>query len=261
MLFIINFFITFFLLQVTCRLTKREAKTDRLVLASAAGGLYSFILLAGRLPAAVSAASKLAAAVVILLLALRFYRVKSFLATLLIFLFVNFVFLGVTVGVYLLFRSEQIKVKNGVVYFDIGARGLLGCAFLAYLLSAVIVRIYNRRTAKNALFWVTVKKDSRSASFFAFADTGNRLREPFSGAPVMVADSEKAAPVAADCQTRMIPAATIGGTGCYQAFKPDCIIIKTDKGEETVDNVYVALSENMKADGYSAVFNPEILNV
>lgn len=261
MLFIINFFITFLLLEITARLTKRHAVTIRLVLASVLGGLYSFILLVRHLPAAVSVLTKVATAVVILLIAFRYYRLKSFLHTLPVFLFANFVFLGITVGCILLFHAERIKVNNGVAYFDIGARSLIGCGLVAYVLSLVILRLYNRHTASKELFWVTAEKNGKSVSFFAFADTGNRLREPFSDAPVIVADSDKVKALSPSGERRIIPAATIGGTGYYEAFRPDRLVIKTEKGEEVVDHVYIALSDHIKAETYAAVFNPDILSV
>lgn len=261
MLFIINFFITFLLLEVTARLTKRRAQTLRLVLASVLGGVYSFILLVPHLAAPVSVLSKAAASVLILLAAFRFYRVKSFFHALMIFLFTNFIFLGVIVGCILLLHAERIKVNNGVPYFAIGARGLLLCAAAAYAVSLLIIRLYNRRTATRELFWVTVEKDGKSASFFAFADTGNRLREPFSDAPVMVVSCEKLKRLSVHEGKRIIPARTIGGAGYYEAFRPDSVVIKTAGGEEVVDNVYIALSEHLTADDYAAVFNPEILSV
>ena len=252
---------TFLLLAVTAKLTKRRAKTMRLVLASALGGGYSFLLLAPHLPAAVSVLSKVAAAAVILLTAFRFYRLKSFVRALFLFLFTNFVFLGITVGCILLLHADRIKVNNGVPYFAIGARGLLLCAVTAYALSLLVIRLYNRHTAKNELYWMTAEKDGKSVSFFAFADTGNRLREPFSDAPVIVVDGDKIKTLAAAGDRRLIPAATIGGTGCYEAFRPDRLVIKTAQGEEIVDNVYLALSDHLKTDAYAAVFNPEILSV
>ncbi len=261
MLFIINFFITFLLLEVTAKLTKRRAQTLRLVIASAIGGLYSFIILLRHLPAAVNVLTKALAAVVIILAAFRFYRVKSFFRALSVFLFTNFIFLGVIIGCVLLLHAERIKVNNGVAYFDISARGLLACALTAYVASLMIIRWYNRRTASRELFWVTVEKDGKSASFFAFADTGNRLREPFSDAPVMVVDRERVKALCAKDSLRIIPAGTIGGTGCYEAFRPDRVVIKTGKGEEVVDNVYIALSEHLKTDSFAAVFNPEIISV
>lgn len=258
-LFIINFFITFLLLEVTAKLTKKEAKTGRLVLSSAFGGLYALIILAD-IPAYLSVLSRLAAAVLLLLLAFRFYRVKSFALALVVFLFVNFIFLGIIVGIYLLFHSEKIAVNNGTVYFDIGARGLLLCAFLAYVLSCVIVRLYNRRVAAGEVYTLCVESGGQSVTLFALADTGNRLREPFSGAPVIVAQEQSVQALFDEQRQRLIPASTVSSTAYLRAFKPDKVTVKTAKGSEVIENVYIALSEQLQ-DGCSAVINPEILCV
>ncbi len=44
-LFVVNFFITFFLLQVTAKFSKRSEKLWRIVLASFIGGVYSLVIL------------------------------------------------------------------------------------------------------------------------------------------------------------------------------------------------------------------------
>ncbi len=258
-LFILNFFITFLLLQVTAKVTKCAAKTGRLVLSSALGGLYALIILVD-LPSYLSVLSRIIAAAVLLLTAFSLHRVKHFAAALLVFLFVNLVFLGVIVGCYLLFQSERIAVNNGTVYFDIGARGLLVCAFFAYVLSCGIVRLYNRKMAAGEVYTLLVESGGQCVTLFALADTGNRLREPFSGAPVIVAQEERLAALFDEKSQRLIPASTVSSTAYLRAFKPDRVTVKTAKGSEVLGDVYIALSTQMK-DGCSAVINPEILCV
>ena len=58
-LFIINFFITFLLLEITARLCKKEPRLFRLVLSAAFGGMYSMIILVDNLPWYISLISKL----------------------------------------------------------------------------------------------------------------------------------------------------------------------------------------------------------
>ena len=219
------------------------------------------IILADELPPAVTVLSKIAAAAVILLIAFRFYRVKSFLIALLVFLFTNFLFLGIIIGIYLIFKSDLIAVNNSVVYFNIGARGLLFCAFIAYLFSCIIVRLYNRRLAKDEVYTLHLENGGISVTLLAFADTGNKLREPFSNAPVIVARGDKLRDAVGGSTTRLIPASTVNQTSFLTAFKPEKLTIKTDKGEEVIENVYIALSDEMKNDCYSAVINPEILSI
>ena len=259
-LFVINFFITFFLLSATARITKKRAATARLILSSVLGGLYSLIILVD-LPLAVSVLLKLAVSAVLLLAAFHFDRLGGFFSAYALFYFMNFVFLGLIYGIALAVKTPYIHLSNGTVYLNIGARGLLVSAFIAYLASCVAVRLYNRRLAAGEVLPITVENGGRSVSLFALTDTGNKLREPFSDSPVIVADAAKFEELFDPEKTRIIPAETSGSRGFMLSFRPDKVTVRTSRGEEEIENVYIALSDRMKSGEFSAVINPEILTV
>lgn len=219
------------------------------------------ILLLDELPAYILIVSKAAAASCMLLIAFRFYRVKSFVITLFIFIFNNLLFLGIIIGIYFISGSELIAINNSTVYFDISARGLLISAFIAYLLSCIIVRIYNRSLSKGEIYTITIENENNEVTLFAFADTGNKLKEPFSNSPVIIADKEKVEPIVNKDKIRLIPASTVSGCTYLVSFKPDKVTLKASSGKEVIDDVYIALSDEIKNDGFSAVINPEILSV
>lgn len=256
-LLVVNFFITFLLLLVTQKLAKENSKLIRLVLASFAGSAYSLVILFDELDFAVSLLGKLCAAFVIVLIAFRLTSFKCFIKNTAIFFFVNFVFVGIMVGLWMIFKPSGIVINNSTVYFDVSATALLVSAFLAYIISAVIIRIYNNKTAKKELYSVTVYKDGKKYSFFAFADSGNKLREPFSDSPVIVADADLFKDV--ECN-RVIPVSTVNAEGMLTAFKPDKVVISTSRGEGVLNRVYIALSKNVKKGEYRGIINPESVN-
>lgn len=260
-LFIINFFITFLLLEITARLCKKEPRLFRLVLSAAFGGLYSMIILVDNLPWYISLISKIAACVLIILIAFKFYRVKSFAVALGIFLFSNFLFLGIIVGIYLLSGNQMIAVNNSTVYLNIGAKALLFSAAAAYVIASLVVRIYNKSVSKGDIYSLVIENGGRSVSLFALADTGNKLREPFSDSPVIVVEKEKASCLFENEKARIVPVTSVNKNSYLQAYKPDKITIKTAKGEEVIEKAYIALSDKMKSSGFSAVINPEILSL
>ena len=261
MLFIINFFINFLLLEITARLTKKSPKLFRVIISSSIGGLYSMIILADKLPAYIIIASKAAVAMIMVLCAFPFHRVSSFALCFGVFMFSGFVVLGVVVGVYFITKSGAIAVNNSTVYFDISARGLLISAFLAYIVSCAVVRIYNRSLSKNEIYSLEITNNNETIKLCALVDTGNKLREPFSDSPVIVAQREKAEGIIGDSQIRLVPASTVSGEVLLTAFKPEKVVIRADEKTETVENAYVALSNESISGGFSAVINPEILSV
>ena len=260
MLFIINFFITYFLLLATAKFTKKRTSAPRFIISSALGGAYSLIILFD-ISKPVSAALKLAAAAVIVLVAFRFHSAASFLKTYVIFYVMSFLFLGVIYAVSLALKTPYIQVGRGTVYLNISARALLLSAFFAYIVSSLTVRIYNRHIAAGEVLTITVENGGESVTLSALSDTGNKLREPFSNYPVIVADRERLSAAASDKTARLIPTSTVGGKAFMTAFKPDRVTVKTSKGSEEIQNVYVALSDDLKEREFSAVLNPEILTV
>lgn len=260
MLFITNFFITFLLLEVTARLTKRQAKTLRLVGASALGGLFALTILLS-LPLVLSYALKIAEGILLLIAAFEFHRIKSFIATLLVFLFSSFTFLGVIIGLYFITKSDKIAIRGGNIYFDIGARELLFCSFIAYVFACFIVRLYNKRLSKGDVYLIEIENNSHTKTLYALSDTGNRLREPFTNSSVIVANRDKLASLYDENRLRVIPASTVNSKGVLYAFKADRVRVKCEKGDEIINGAYIALSDDMNESGYSAVINPEILSV
>lgn len=253
-LFVLNFFITYLLLLFTGVLSKAAAKTYRLLSASFIGGVYSLTIFVDRLHFLLTVFGKLFASILIVLTAFGFVRGLLFLKRLLIFYFSNLLFLGIIVGIQLIFHSNAFKVNNSILYFDVSAAALIFSALFAYLISTAIIKIHNRLLSQKEIYVVKIFKQNREYTLYAFADSGNKLHEPFTGYPVIIADEDK---VKEECD-RVIPYNTVGGDGMLKAFKPDKVIINVNgRGLET-DKVYVALSKLSSKD-FSLVLNLEIL--
>lgn len=256
-LFIINFFITFFLLQLTAKLSKNEDKLWRIILGSLLGGVYSLVILADDLQFFLSIIGKLAAGALIVLVSFKLRGFKNYIKEVFIFFFANLMFVGIMIGTWMIFKPKGVVINNSTVYFNISAKLLLFSALFAYLLSIIIIRIYNNKIAKKELYQAVISKNNKEYKFFAFADSGNNLKEPFSNYPVIIADKK----LFDDIETeRLIPYSTIGGEGVLNAFKPDKTVIITGRGQTELSNVYVALNDNLRKGEYGGILNPKILN-
>lgn len=252
-LVIVNFFITFLLLLACARLCREQAKTVRLVLAAFIGGGYSLVLLLDKLAFAFSLLGKLCAACLIVFIAFGKRQLKIFFKNVAVFMFVNFVFLGIIIGGWMIFKPPGVVINNSTVYFNASAKLLLASAAAAYAVTAVIIRLYNRRISKKELYDISVEKCGKKYRFFAFADSGNNLKEPFTDSPVIVAAAEVFPDV--ECN-RVIPISTVGGDGMLCAFKPDRVTVQTARGQSELGSVYIALSDNLKKGEYKGIINP-----
>lgn len=255
-LFVLNFFFTYLLLLLTKLFNRKGAKVWRLLGASAFGGIYALVIFAPKLNFLITFAGKFAVSLIIVLIAFGFNGIKQFLKNLAIFYFSNLVLLGVVAGLWLIAKPQGVAVKNDIIYFDISAEVLLVSGLFAYVAALLIVKIHNSSISKNEIYSLTVYHQGKTVHMYAFADSGNKLREPFSNYPVIIADKDKI-PFETN---RIIPYSTVGGEGSLNAFKPDRVTVAFGKNKITTDRIYIAKSD-VKSKEYSAILNPEILKL
>lgn len=260
-LFILNFFVTYLLLLTTKYLLKREAKLWRLLLGAMAGGAYSFIILVPQVNSFFSFAGKLGSAAVIVLIAFPFRSKKAFFKGFLFFFAAGFIYVGVMIGMWLTFKPNGLVINNASIYFNISPKLLVFSSLLAYLVSTLLIRIHNKVTAKHQLYTVTVKGEQRDISFQALVDSGNKLKEPFSGAPVIVVDPCVAEGLFQDEKMRVIPYHTIGGDGILNAYQARQVTISGGTQQVILPGQYVALSKEKFSGDYQGLINPELLNI
>jgi len=87
-------------------------------------------------------------------------------------------------------------VVNGVFYTDVNSRVLLISAVAAYLVLTVVFRASARRSGASGLMIpITVSFSGRTLRLTALCDTGNALRDPLTGRPVLVVSAERIAPL------------------------------------------------------------------
>lgn len=255
-LFVVNFFITYLLLLLTKLIGKESPKTIRLLIGAFIGGAYSLVILLDELHFLLTALGKILVSIIIVLSVFGFKRITVILKNLGIFYVSNMLLLGVVLAVWLIFKPDGIAIHNDVIYFDIPARILLFSALAAYVIALIVVRIYNRILGKNEIYSLTIFKGDEQIHMYAFSDTGNKLREPFSNYPVIVVDSNR---ISFDAQ-RVIPFNSVGGEGALKAFKPDKVVISSGRKSFETDRVYIAAS-TVESKDFSAILNPEIINI
>ena len=94
---------------------------------------------------------------------------------------------------WLLTSAEGIFVRNSIVYFDLSPLVFLLSSVLAYAVVRLLQRVTGREEPAALTCRVEARRGSARAVFTARVDTGNSLTEPFSGAPVIVAEKSAVA--------------------------------------------------------------------
>ncbi len=266
MLVALNWLIDFLLLSAAACFLHIPTVRWRVVTGALIGGVYALVLLLPPFPVVIRLL--LDAGVASLMAVVAFPRSKKrvLVKRVAVFFLISTMFSGMVSLLCSHTIGEYAQTNNGHVYADISPLMLTVFTAVSYVLVRVFERITNRRMPKHGEYRVTIQDEGTEYEVCALFDSGMHLREPFSGAPVMVMerkhgvlpndirealDGNKPHP-----RVRWIPYRTVSGEGLLPAFRPRSVHVKR-LGEDPhdVSGVYVALCERLDRGEYEALIN------
>ena len=181
--FVLNALMDYLLVLCAARLAGIPLRRRRYLLAGLLGGAYAVAVFLPGLGFLSATPVKLAAGI---LLALAAYGGEAKLLRLTLLLFaVSCAMAGCVLALGLV-AGGGVPMVNGVFYTDVDAKVLLTAAAAAYLVLTVVFRAAAEKGVRGELVRAQVCLAGRTTAFTAFCDTGNALRDPVSGAPVLV---------------------------------------------------------------------------
>lgn len=266
----LNLFIDYLLLRATARLLRLPCRSARLLLGAAIGAACACVILLPPLPAPLDLLLRLSGAALLVLAAFAWHGVAAFAKRVGVFLLLSALFGGLAWALYLFAAPDGFYVVNGVVYYDVSPLLLVGLTVAAY----AGVRLWDRLTRKSAPagrdYRLLVEGDAGSVTLRALYDTGNDLKEPFSGRPVAVVqldalrgalspamlDALAAFPDTAGdggARLRAVPYRAVGGDGLLPAFCPERLTLTDLRGAADVTGAYIAVCDRLGRGDHDAI--------
>lgn len=284
----LNFFCDFFLMWTTGRILRRNIKIYRILLASIVGALYGVVVI---LPSCTWMAHPFflfAISLILLRIAYAWDEPKSFLRLVGVFYLTAFSMAGAALA------GQRLLEQQGIVLGPLQTLKV-GSLFFAIFIAIILGRrgwTTLRRSWHKDDFRlnIEIRIAGHSCKLSALIDTGNDLREPLSGLPVIVADYKALRPLLPEYlrkafentdnhdpafilhelsvkenggwlkRLRLIPFASIGErNGLLLGFRPDLLIFEGGSKKQT-NEVFVCIYPQNLGNGCQAVVNPEIIN-
>lgn len=181
--FMLNMAMDYLLFLVTARLAGVTLRRGRYLLAALAGGAYAAaVFLPG---GGFLAATPAKLAVGILLSLLAFGGEEKLLRLTLLLFAIACALAGCVLALGLL-AGSAVPAVNGVFYTDVDGKVLLVAASAAYLVMTLVFRASARQGIGGNLLPVQVSIGGHVAELTALWDSGNALRDPAGGQPVLV---------------------------------------------------------------------------
>jgi len=284
-LIVVNLFVNYFLLLTTTKLLHISVKRVRLILSAVVGALSSLIILLPQMNFFFSLAVKIPLASILIFIAFGYKTFAVFVRHVLCFFAVNFIYAGVMFAVWYFSSPSGMYYNNGLAYFNVSVLILTLSTICAYLLIIGAKKLFNNTPNQNLILKTEIEFDGKCVTLDGFVDTGNNLKDIFTGFPVVIAEFDKIKDVlpinlhdfflfAANdnspsdqsldklqnsrfrSKIRMIPYQTINKSGLLAAFKPDRFEIN-----ETKHDVLIGVKTQKLSSGeYSLLLNV-LLNI
>ncbi len=258
----LNWLADYLLLAAVAVVLRLPAKRWRLVLAGLLGGVCACLIFLPPLPGLWWLLTNVAVAGGMVAIAFSFHSVLAFLKRTAVLFILSALFSGVVAALSRFTAGEAVVVSNGQVYADLSPLLLAALATVSY----GAIRLYERLTRKHlpqgGEYRLYIEDESTVYEGKALHDTGLHLREPFSGAPVILVEREGAGALFSTLpphRLRRIPYRSVGGNGLLTAFRPRCIRLRKIGGRERdVSGAYVALTEELGRGEYEALIGSEL---
>ena len=275
-LVVLNWFLDYLLLCGTARLMQIPCRRGRRVWAALVGALLVALLVLPMIPTWIAAPLRLTAAFPVIWLAFGrcgFWRMLSRAA---VFFLLSTALAGVVLLVYTFAAPQGLRVINGIVYYDVSPWMLALLAAIGYGALCLWERI-NRHRHIGQVFTVQITADGGTGTLRALHDSGNRLTEQFSGAPVIVASKRavwpllsaqqqrwvtafngRGMPPQAEGRWRLIPYRSVGGVGLLPAFCPSQVWVANGKEKREITGVYIAVCNDLNRGEYTALIGTAV---
>lgn len=254
-LVIINIYITYALLALTGALIRKKKSPLRMVAASVLSGFYSLIILIPGITEGIIGLSKLFFSVLLVFIAFPLKGKKQIIKATGAFFIVNFAFGGLMLALWLFVAPSGMYYNNSIVYFDIDTGVLLFLTVVCYVILSIGERFISRRAPKGTVYDCTLYIKGKSYYCRCFLDTGNSLRDCYTGAPVIIVNSSVFHGCIADdigtseIPMRLIPCCTVSGQELLNAISCERAELRSVKGSYAVSDITVALTANKIRQG------------
>ena len=270
--FVLNGVMDYFLLLATAHLAGAPLRRWRFALAGVLGGAYAAAVFLPGFGLLASLPGKALAGAAVALAA--YGPDRKLPRLMLLLLLVSCGFAGCVLGLGM--ASGGVPMANGIFYTDVDVRVLLMAAGAAYAVLSVVFRASARQGLGGTLTRASLYWGGRRVDLTTLCDTGNALRDPATGNPVLVARAgrlrelwppelrpfltermlEHPAEVlerlpAERTRFRLIPYRAVGvPSGLLLAVRTDWGVI----GGRRLERLLVALSPTELGDGFDALW-------
>lgn len=285
-----NVLMNYIIVFATGIVLKMDCKKWRILSGSVIGAVYTVVMYLNIIPIYSSFIMKIVLSVVIVYVSFKPKSAKKLVKDLVIFYLVSFVFGGCVFALMYFLKPQMAQIRNGVY---VGAYpikvALIGGLVAFIVLQTSFKLVKTKLNKKDMVFEVQIFINEKSIIIKALLDTGNLLKDPITGFPVIVVEHRSLYTVLPEkvlnnldkilggdieelakdeefsktiSRFRMIPFSSLGKqNGLLLGIKTDRVNIISDEKIDNVKNAIIGIYDKSftKNGAYTAIFGMDML--
>ncbi len=184
-----NLIMNYIILYATGLISKNRIYYLRIFFASLIGAIYTVSQYVSNLAIYSNTIIKLSLSIIMILIAFNPQDIKKMCKQLLLFYLTTFTFGGVATYLIYVLKPENIIIKNGMFVGTYVLKVIFVGAIIGTIILIIAFKISkNKMTKKDMICKVKIKLNQKEKTLNAIVDTGNMLKEPITGNPVIVVE-------------------------------------------------------------------------
>ncbi|MBO5478516.1 MAG: sigma-E processing peptidase SpoIIGA [Clostridia bacterium] len=185
-----NLCMNYIILFATGLIHRVKIKNWRILISSLIGAIYATLSFAPILEVYSNFVFKVLLSVVMIYIAFRPSNAKLLFKELIIFYLVSFAFGGCAFALLYFIKPEDILARNGVLTGTYPIKIALLGGIIGFVIVNIAFKVVKGKLSKKDMFCeVTIFIKENKKTIKAFIDTGNLLKDPISGMPVVVVEA------------------------------------------------------------------------
>lgn len=260
-----NIFMNYIILFATATINKVEIKLMRIFFGSLLGGIYAIVAYVSELELYKTLTLKILLSIAIVYIALNPGTLKKCFKQLLIFYLTSFTFGGTAFALMYYIKPTEIFMQNGIYIGSYPLKIAILGGIVGFVTIVIAFKtIKGKISSKNMYCKIEIELEKQKVESYAMIDTGNLLKEPISGIPVIIVENDilknimpseilenteeiiegkiEKVPLEYINKLRVIPFTSLGmPNGMLIGIKAEKIIIHTEDEKIQNENIIIGL--------------------
>ncbi len=248
-----NIIINYCILCATQKFLHIKLNHFRIILSAVISSTFSLVAIVPTLKGIFITCFKLLGCAVMCLIAFKFSNYKMLFKTIFCTFTISMLFCAMMIIFHQTVKPHNLAILNDTVYIQTNPVVLILISIIIYLAIILIKTILGQSVA-DTLVELKILLDNKEYSCTGKIDTACYVTEPFSGAPVIIAEKS----ILTDLQTdkkRIIPYKVLGSTSLMYGVKADKVIIDN---KEVNKEIYIGLFDGSIDEQFKAIINYQI---